>query len=299
VLSISGRSPSDVYAVGSDPGDSRGPLVLHYDGDGWRRLDSGATGTLWWISVEPIDGDFYMAGENGLILQFDPESGEFTRHTTPNATTTLFGVWGTAANNLWAVGGDEDNQAVVWRFEGVNWAPVDVSAVLPPGVPTTLNKVWGRAANDVYAVGETGVSLRFDGANWAALPSGLSTTLFTVHGNATLTAAVGGFQEGQIIERTDGAFASRALPGAPRFNGVFVPPSGDAVAVGISLGVAARNSSGWTLVNEGDDDQLRDFHATWIDSEDGIWAVGGDLSFLSNGIVAYGGMQAVPGGPVE
>ena len=51
LLSISGTSPTDVYAVGADPEDGRGPLVVHYDGASWERLDSGATGDLWWISV--------------------------------------------------------------------------------------------------------------------------------------------------------------------------------------------------------------------------------------------------------
>ena len=47
------------------------------------------------------------------------------------------------------------------------------------------------------------------------------------------------------------------------------------------------------FIPAGTDEQLRDFHAVWIDAEDGIWAVGGDLSFLSNGVVAYGGPQLV------
>ena len=39
-----GSQDFDVYAVGADPGDGRGPLVLSYiDGD-WRRLTTGASG---------------------------------------------------------------------------------------------------------------------------------------------------------------------------------------------------------------------------------------------------------------
>lgn len=300
VLSISGRSPTDVYAVGGDPNDGRGPLVLKYDGSGWRRLDSGATGALWWISVTPIDGDFYMVGEGGLILQFDPSDSQFTRHTTPDNTSTLFGIWGIAANNLWAVGGDEESQAVVWHFDGVMWTVQDVSSVVPQGRPTTLNKVWGTAANDVYAVGDTGVILRFDGVSWSLAPSGISNQLFTVHGGGSVLAAVGGGQVGQILERNpNGSFTNRGPSTSQRLNGIFVPPSGDAIAVGISLSVLARSASGWMVVDEGTDDLLRDFHAVWIDSEDGIWAVGGDLSFLTNGVLAYGGPQTVPGGPVQ
>ena len=35
LLSVSGRSPTDIYAVGADKG--HGPLVLHFDGKGWKQ----------------------------------------------------------------------------------------------------------------------------------------------------------------------------------------------------------------------------------------------------------------------
>ena len=302
LLSISGRSPKDVYAVGADPGDGRGPLVLHYDGSGWRRLDSGATGgALWWISVTPIDDKFYMAGEGGLILEFDPSNGQFVRPTTPDNTSTVYGIWGTAASNLYAVGGDNQNRALVWHFDGLMWTVQDVSTLVPADQPTTLYKVWGTAANDVYAVGETGLILHSDGVSWSVVNSGITNTLFTIHGAGSRLAAVGGFAlTGVILERngTD-PFSPRTPSGTPRLNGIFVPPNGHAVAVGVSLAVAARDDSGWSLVNAGTDDLARDFHAVWIDSEDGIWAVGGDLGFLTMGLVAYGGPQVVPGGPVQ
>jgi len=301
LLSISGRAPKDVYAVGADPGDGHGPLVLHYDGTGWRRLDTGATGTLWWISVTPIDDKFYMSGEGGLILQFDPTTGQFMRPTTPDSRSTIFGIWGTAASNLYAVGGDNQNRALVWHFDGMMWTVQDVSSLVPTDQATTLYKVWGTAANDVYAVGEAGIILHYDGMNWSMATSGITNTLFTVHGNGSRLAAVGGFElTGVILERngTD-PFSLRTPSGTPRMNGIFVPPNGHAVAVGISLAVAARDDSGWSLVNNGTDDLARDFHAVWIDSEDGIWAVGGDLGFLTNGVVSYQGPQAVPGGPVQ
>jgi hypothetical protein len=36
LLSITGSSAEDVYAVGADPDDGFGPYVLHYDGVRWR-----------------------------------------------------------------------------------------------------------------------------------------------------------------------------------------------------------------------------------------------------------------------
>ncbi|MFN7702956.1 MAG: hypothetical protein ACK5U8_34105, partial [Deltaproteobacteria bacterium] len=49
LLSIGGRSSSDVWAVGADKG--RGPIVLHYDGSRWERRETGHHGHLWWVHV--------------------------------------------------------------------------------------------------------------------------------------------------------------------------------------------------------------------------------------------------------
>lgn len=298
LLSVSGRGPTDVYAVGADPDDDRGPLVVHWDGDDWTRLDTGARGDLWWISTPPIDGDFFLAGAGGLILRFDPDGGGFTRFETPG-DEIIYGVWGSAANDVWAVGGDEDapdTGGTVWRFDGATWTRQDLSGVRAAGLPL-LFKVWGRAADDVYAVGRLGVILHWDGTRWTLLNDS-GRQLFTVHGNDTLTAAVGGFfAEGLLRERDgDGAFAMRTPSGIPQLNGVFVPPDGRGVAVGNALAVATRADGVWRTIDEGSDELARDFHAVWVDGEDGIWAVGGDLSIdLDDGLLSYGGPQSVSG----
>ncbi|HUI28319.1 MAG TPA: hypothetical protein VL403_19720, partial [Candidatus Kryptonia bacterium] len=174
LLSVAGTSANDVYAVGADPGDGLGPYVLHYTGLSWRRLNTGVTGDLWWISVTPIDGSFYMAGANGLILQYDPDTGIFTKQNTPGAQT-LFGVWGTDASHIWAVGGDLSNPnlgGVVWRFDGTQWI-VDSNFVnlAAQGVPT-LYKVWGRSESDIYVVGQFATVFHFDGIHWAQVNVG-------------------------------------------------------------------------------------------------------------------------------
>lgn len=298
LLSVSGSSAADVYAVGADPGDGLGPLVLHYDGNMWTRLPNGVSGDLWWVSDRPIGGDFYMSGAGGLIVQYDPESGAFTRHTTPG-TETIYGIWGTAPDSLWAAGGDDDNvetSGVVWRFDGETWTAQDLSAVNPAGVPL-LFKIWGRSDSDVYAVGARGVILHYDGTSWSPLTSPVENQLFTVHGNDSITAAVGGFFfNGMIAERAGDAFVSRRPDGTPQMNGVFIPPDGRGVAVGREGAIAVRTSSGWELRDSGLDTIL-DFHATWVDPAGGIWAVGGDLSIdLNQGMLAYGGRASVGSG---
>jgi hypothetical protein len=298
LLSVAGTDPKDVYAVGADPKDGRGPLVLHYDGGGWERLETGASGDLWWISVAPIGGDFFLAGDAGLILQYDPETRRFARHTTPGAQR-LFGIWGPAPDDLWAVGADVENPdsgGVIWHFDGADWTALDLSAVRPGGVPQ-LFKVWGRARDDVYTVGFRGIVLHWNGSAWSVVDTAAANPrtrqLFTVHGTDTLTGMVGGFfAEGLLLERSGGAAVGAATPaGSPQLNGIFLPPDGRGVAVGNGLSVATRDETGWTTVDEASDDQGRDFHAVWVDGEDGIWAVGGDLADLVNGVLRYGGPQ--------
>ncbi len=298
LLSIAGTSATDVYTVGADPdGDSFGPYVLHYDGTRWTRLNTGATGGLWWISVTPINSAFYMAGDNGLVLRFDLDTHKFSRLDVPAPTQTLFGIWGDAANNLYACGGDvadEDFGGALWHYDGSMWSSIDLSAVLPGGVPT-LYKVWGRSANDVWVVGREGAVLHFDGTSWSKINSNSVRPLFTVHGNADRVVATGGFADGVILEYNGTSFTDATPLGTPQMNGVFMAPDGSGVTVGIAGAFARRTNLGWELPDTGLS-TARDFHGSWIDPEGGVWAVGGDLSVaLTSGIVGYAGQRTISG----
>ena len=302
LLSIAGTSATDVYAVGADGHDGLGPYVVHYSGGYWRRLNTGLTaGNLWWISVTPIDGAFYMSGEKGLVLRYDPSSGAFTPMSVPG-TQVLFGIWGTTANDIWAVGGDlsnEDTGGVVWHYDGTQWTQDQfIGRVRPAGLPT-LYKVWGRSNTDVWVVGRLGLVFHFDGVHWTQANVDLGgaapedVPLFTLHGNAAQTVAVGGFLNGTIFELQGTSFEDLATPGTPQMNGVFMRPDGSGAAVGVGGAVAFRNGTGWLLQRPGLNTPL-DFHGTWIDPDGGIWAVGGDVSInLDRGMIAYGGPAAI------
>ena len=309
LLSITGTSASDVYAVGAEATDGGGgPLVLHYNGTAWQRLHTGAGSGLWWISVTPIDGDFYLAGDGGLILRYTRSSGQFEAQATPATEPTLFGIWGSDADHIWAVGGDlsqQDTGGVLWRYDGTTWsADSSLAGLRPAGVPT-LYKVWGRSATDVYVVGRLGLVFHYDGAHWTqvAVDSGgvdpSQLPLFTVHGNATQVAATGGVAEGAILERVGDTFENRAPVAAPALNGVFLAPDGSGVAVGIAGAVALRAGGSWQLQQPAIETDL-DLHGAWIDPDGGVWAVGGDLTTsLDHGLVVYGGDAAISGTVVD
>jgi len=300
LLSVSGTSATNVYAVGAD-GDGNGPMVVHYDGTDWTRLDTDAVGDLWWISDRPIGDAFFMVGEAGLILRFDRTMGTFEQYPTPADNITLYGIWGTQENNLVAVGGDPNNpdpSGVIWRFNGQEWTAEDVTDIDPLGIPV-LFKVWGRSASEIYACGARGIVLRYDGAAWTEIPTPTTRTLFTIHGNADRVVACGGIQTGVIIELQGDAFVDVTPVGAVQMNGTFSAAGGDSVTVGQEGAVAWRRATNWDVVDTGLNlDPLLSYHATWIDPAGGVWAVGGNLVSepAVTGLLSYYGVPEIRAG---
>lgn len=297
LLAVSGTGPESVYVVGTDVGDGNGPMFAHYDGEAWHRLNTGTTGDLWWICAAPIDGAFYLSGENGTIIRFDPQTRTVEPQVTPG-TQTIFGIWGSASDNIWAVGGLLDNQqfgGTIWHFDGATWSEHDLSALFPGGYATVL-KVWGRSQDEVYAVGAAGLILRFDGSEWTQVDNGTATNppFFSVYGNADTVVVVGGFNAGFILEGSNSGFSNLADPGTIQMNGVFLSEDGWGAAVGRELGVAFRTASGWEVQDTSLPVNL-DFHANWIDSEGGIWAVGGNLISdpIDQGVLVYYGSRSI------
>jgi len=299
LLSVTGSGPEDVYAVGADSRDGKGPMVVHYDGVTWERLESGASGDLWWINLESIGGVYHLSGSGGLILAFDTASGEFTQYETPG-TETIFGIWGRADDDLWAVGGNNDEietGGVIWHYDGQDWNAVDVSTIREAGIPV-LFKVWGRAGDDIYAVGDRGFAVHYDGQGWtefstSEVPS--ERTLFTVHGNDELTVTSGGvFADAVLLEGGPGTNLADVTPaGVGQLNGVFLTAESAGATVGREGAVALRREGAWKAVDS-TLDTLLDFHAVWVDPEGGIWAVGGDLTIdLDQGMLAYSGRREI------
>src|SRR5262245_52489478 len=66
----------------------------------------------------------------------------------PSGTTSsLYGVWGSAANDVWVVGA----AGTILHFNGATFTPV------ASGVSATLFGVWGASASEVWAVGSNGM----------------------------------------------------------------------------------------------------------------------------------------------
>ena len=78
-------------------------------------------------------------------------------------TQTLYGVWGSGPDNIFAVG----DSGTILHYNGTAWTAMD------SGSTSNLKGVWGSALNDVYAVGDSGIILHYNGTAWRAMDNGM------------------------------------------------------------------------------------------------------------------------------
>jgi uncharacterized protein DUF6851 len=284
LLSIAGRSRSDIWAVGADRG--QGPVVLHFDGTKWEQLATGFRGDLWWVHAFE-QGPVLMAGASATILRY--ENGQFTRMSTPGlARHTVYGVWGARPDDVYAVGSVSGRGGFIWHYDGTTWQDVPLPYA---GMQRTLDgdipglfKVWGTGQGDVYAVGALGTVLRSRGGGaFEPLDSGTTSRLFTVHGAGNTVVIVGGEGQGEILEvNASGQLERRTPDGCPLLQGVAIAPDGSGWATGARGEVYRRTHGAWVRAELGQQVELESLHAAWRDPEGGMWAVGG--SVLSGGL---------------
>lgn len=219
--SVWGSSGADVFAVGEIFSESYQALVAHYDGTSWSAVPlQGARNQVLLDVFGSSSSDVYAVGyvdlnafglraprparraqfTVGLILHFD---GTSWTTFSPAVDDLLFeGVWASAPNDVFAVGGVGDRGAV-YHYDGNSWTPMTVP---PIGV---LTDVWGTSSSDVYAVGY-GTILHYDGQQWSEVQA-LAERLWGVWGStATDIFAVGA--GGTILHSIPGAGGS-ARPG--------------------------------------------------------------------------------------
>ena len=306
LLSVTGTGASDVYAIGSDP-DGGGATVLHFDGAAWADVEVGA-GDLWWGWPSP-SGDVLMVGAGSRVVRYTPSTTAYNEQFLDlEGRFTLFGVWGAADDDVYAVGGNINASqygAVVYHFDGAAWTQVELPDAAARQV--AMYKVWGRSSDDVWVCGNGGTLLHFDGAAWSLTTTPVGTSLFTCTGTDDGTLyTVGGAGNGAIL-RTDaaGVTVDESPAFAQTIQGVTIH-EGEPLAVGWG-GVWYGRTGGEEA--QTDDDpftsvwvaestplSLQDFHAVWSDGEGGVWAVGGAIRSLplSNGTVVYRGPKTIP-----
>ncbi|MEZ4241102.1 MAG: hypothetical protein R3F59_34075 [Myxococcota bacterium] len=302
LLSIWGTCDTDMFVVGAD--DGSGPVVLHYDGTGWRRIQTGSTGDLWWVWSD--GGDLvWFSGEAGRVLTYSRSADAVTsEEVVTDPAMKMFGLWGSGPTDIWTVGGDiQGNQdGVIVHYDGTQWTEAHRVSKDPTDNLTTRQafKVWGAAANDVWVVGTNALISHWDGSVWTDQPQSVYHTapLFTVSGTGPNdVTAVGGGGNAQSAHFDGSSWTDVSPPpydAVPSFNGVKAVSGVGTVACGFGGSIYWFDGTTWSADPRPRPTPL-DFHACWIDDQGATWAIGGDLTNLSEGVIVYSGdrVQAV------
>jgi hypothetical protein len=275
-----GASPQDVFATGTAASrdGSVSSVVLRYDGTRWRiatntndlpRVDGQG---IWAAS----DTDVFLVAGDELVRRYDGTAWA----TTPTAwaDTDLHGVWGTAADRLVVVGGQDipgGSPRVMHGTTGA-WSPL-----ISPDLPDAeLLGVSGKTLDDVMTVGTGGTILRRSGDNLELVPSGTTETLRSIWVAPDPDAdafAVG--DNGTILHWDGTAWTMMTSPSDPwvgfRLSGVWGWSPTNVFAVGESSMLLRYDGSAWTQVAV---DALADFTDVWGSAGNNVFVVAGDRS---------------------
>ena len=137
---------------------------------------------------------------------------------TSGATEHLRGIWGSSANDVFAVG----DAGTILHNDGSGWT------TMTSGTSVDLSDVWGSAHDDVFVTGDAGTVLHYDGDGWTPVPVEVTDPIGRMWGAADGAGRVQLFAivtEGitALLEFNDGfwhAIRRPSIPGIERFTDV-------------------------------------------------------------------------------
>ncbi|MCA9673104.1 MAG: hypothetical protein KC503_46245 [Myxococcales bacterium] len=173
-------------------------------------------------------------------------------------TENLYGLWGSAPDNVFAVG----EVGAILRWDGRRWTP------MTSGTSKALYNVWGRSATDVYAVGRDGTMLHYDGTRWSAMTSGTTQSIYGIHGTASVLFAVG--NKG-LVMRHDGQSWTVGQSGNRALYNVWAASDGEAFAAGDAGRIVRYAAGQWQAMTSG---TPRNLSGVWGTSPTNVYVVG-------------------------
>jgi hypothetical protein len=172
--SISGRSPTDIWAVGSmipGPNGTRvNTLAVHYNGTSWRWVPTPNVRpeANWLFGVATLaDGTAWATGTytpksgyDGKALTEHWNGSKWTIVPAANpgaAENMLYSATGVSDSDVWAVGTDGDNQGffhpLIEHWDGSRWSAVPIRG-LPSFADGILTQVTSSPSQGVWATGQ-------------------------------------------------------------------------------------------------------------------------------------------------
>jgi hypothetical protein len=271
-----GSAPNDVFAVGLGSGWVAGvgytqSTVLHYDGNSWSSMSSGATNDfsgVWGSS----SNDAFAVGVNGPILHYTGDS--WSEMSSPR-TNGLLDVWGSSSNDVFAVG----YGGTILHYDGNSWS--SMSSV----TTDALWAVWGTSSDDVFAVGGYGIYpqtehstgygtiVHYDGNSWSSMSSGTTIGLGGVWGSSSNDVFAVGYG-GTILHYDGNSWSEMSTPNTNDLLDVWGSSSNDVFVVGGS-GILHYDGDSWSEMSISPTltEYVRLYRVCGISSDD-VFAIG-------------------------
>jgi hypothetical protein len=272
----------DGWAVGS-PSAATFDEVRRYEGGVEMILTSGAVSGfsgLWGTAP----GNIYAVDLAGQVLHFDGAAWRIEATGLGDRTPSDYGrslrdVWGSRADDLWAVG-----ERIVAHYDGLGWTALADEV-------GRYRSVWGSSSQDVWAVGSAGIG-HWDGVTWTRDGTMTGIWLEEVSGSGpTDVWAVGHSAEtwgSGVVLHFDGVSWTHAEPAAnlPPLFGVSVLPSGEGWAVGGGLRAGGSGTDSlilhfdgatWSTESLSDGAPIPWLTAVLAVSADEVWAAAGHV----------------------
>jgi hypothetical protein len=188
-------------------------------------------------------------------------------------SNALFSVWGNSSNDVWSVGAG----GTIIHWDGRTWSGST------SGTIRTLRAVWGSSAKDVWAVGDLGTIVRWNGRAWSCTTCPaiiMNRYLFGLWGSSANNVWTVGQDEVQVaLFRWNGnSWSEMFVPGAAtgQTGGVWGSSSDDVWAVGWgNPGIVHWNGNGWSgLISFSISGAQNALNAVWGTSSKDLWVVG-------------------------
>ncbi|MBN1773905.1 MAG: hypothetical protein JXB32_21770 [Deltaproteobacteria bacterium] len=172
-------------------------------------------------------------------------------------------AWGTAENDVWAVG----DEGAILHWDGTRWSPV------ASGVSANLQKVCGVAPDDIWATGDGGAAIHWDGERWSDESGGIGFELLDLWGSgpadvwATARDPDG---TGSVMVHWDGAEWTAAGPPDPYVSLICGLAPDDVWALGSRL--SHWDGAGWR--EEPPCPAVSHPHSLWCAPGGDLWVTG-------------------------
>ena len=152
----------------------------------------------------------------------------------------LYDIWGSAADNVYAVG---FNGTIV-HYNGTDWSVEYTGGT----TPVWFNSVWGSSDSNVFVSGSDGALLHYDGASWSVLPTRTGEDLWDVWGLSDTSVYLVG-TNGMVLKYNGSNFTRMTTPITNTLYSIWGSGENNLWAVGWGGKLLHYNGTTWTEVD--------------------------------------------------